>query len=325
MILVTGAAGFIGSNVVAALNDAGRSDVVICDWLGRDERWQNLRKRAFRDFVFPGDLATWLQDAKLEAVIHMGANSSTTARDGDEIMRTNFQASLRLLDWCAMRGVPLVYASSAATYGDGSRGFEDGLSVSALRQLRPLNLYGWSKHQFDLVVAERVEKALPLPPKCIGLKFFNVFGPNEYHKADMMSVVAKNYRTAAQGGEVRLFKSYRQGFDDGGQRRDFVYVKDVVDAVLWSLDRGPERGLFNVGTGRATTFRELIEALYEAVSREARISYVPMPEELRDSYQYHTQAVLEGLRGAGYAAQFTPIGQAVADYVSYLSSEDAYR
>jgi ADP-L-glycero-D-manno-heptose 6-epimerase len=325
MILVTGAAGFIGSNVVAALNDAGSNDIVVCDRLGQDERWQNLRKRAFRDFVFPEDLAGWLRDAKLEAVIHLGANSSTTARDGDEMMRSNFQASLRLLDWCAERRVPLIYASSAATYGDGSRGFTDGLSFAGLRALRPLNLYGWSKHQFDLVVAERVEKALPLPPRCIGLKFFNVFGPNEYHKGDMMSVVAKNHRTAAQGGEVRLFKSHRPDFEDGGQRRDFVYVRDVADVVLWCVESGPRYGLFNVGTGQATTFRALIEALYAAVSREPRIAYVAMPEGLRDRYQYHTQAAIEGLRRAGYAAPFTPVGRAVADYVSFLSREDAYR
>jgi ADP-L-glycero-D-manno-heptose 6-epimerase len=326
MILVTGAAGFIGSNVVAVLNERGRSDVVVCDWLGGDERWLNLRKRMFRNFIFPEDLMAFLRGAAgIEAVVHMGANSSTTARDGDAIMRSNFQASLRLLDWCAAEGVPLVYASSAATYGNGTRGFEDGTSLAALRELRPLNLYGWSKHQFDLVFAERLEKGLPLPPKCIGLKFFNVFGQNEYHKGDMMSVIAKNYQTAREGGEVRLFKSHRDGIADGGQRRDFISVNDVIDVILWCLESGPRSGLLNVGTGRATSFRELIEALYEAVGQPPRIAYVPMPEALRDRYQYWTQASLEGLRAAGYDRQFTPISRAVADYVTYLSSDDRYR
>lgn len=326
MILVTGAAGFIGSNVVAALNERGVTDVVVCDWLGEDERWQNLRKRMFRDFVFPDELIGFLGRAgPIEAVIHMGANSSTTARDGDAIVRSNFQASLRLLDWCAAQGVPLIYASSAATYGDGTQGFVDGTSFARLRELRPLNLYGWSKHQFDLVFAERLAKGLPLPPRCIGLKFFNVFGQNEYHKGDMMSVVAKNYQAARAGGEVRLFKSHREGIVDGGQRRDFIYVNDVVDVILWCLDSAPGHGLFNVGTGRATSFRELIEALYEAVGQPPRIVYVPMPEALRDRYQYLTQASLEALRAAGYDRQFTPIGRAVADYVGYLAKDDRYR
>jgi ADP-L-glycero-D-manno-heptose 6-epimerase len=326
MIVVTGAAGFIGSNVVAALNDKGRNDIVVCDWLGHDERWQNLRKRMFRDYVFPDRLMDFLRDAgRVDAVIHMGANSSTTATDGDAIVRTNFQASLALLDWCADRKVPLIYASSAATYGDGANGFADGLSFAALRDLRPLNLYGWSKHQFDLVFAERVEKSLPLPPKCIGLKFFNVFGQNEYHKGDMMSVVAKNHATAAQGGEVRLFKSHRPDFSDGGQRRDFIYVDDVVDVILWCLEHGPRFGLFNVGTGRATSFNELLGALFAAVGQPTRVSYVDMPESLRDKYQYFTEAPIAALRAAGYIAPFTPVANAVARYVRYLSSPDRHR
>ena len=326
MIVVTGAAGFIGSNVVAALNEKGRSDIVVCDWLGQDQRWLNLRKRMFRNYVFPDQLMDFLRGTgKIEAVIHMGANSSTTSVDGDAVMRSNFQASLALLDWCAAEGVPLVYASSAATYGDGAKGFGDSLSFAALRELRPLNLYGWSKHQFDLVLAERVEKSLPLPPQCIGLKFFNVFGQNEYHKGDMMSVVAKNHEVAARGGEVKLFKSHRADFTDGGQRRDFIYVDDVVDVILWCLAHGPEYGLFNVGTGQATSFNDLLGALFAATGHPPRFSYFDMPEVLRDKYQYFTEAPIAALRAAGYAAPFTPVADSVARYVRYLSSADRYR
>jgi ADP-L-glycero-D-manno-heptose 6-epimerase len=326
MIIVTGAAGFIGSNVVAALNEAGRTDIVVCDRLGRDQRWLNLRRKMFRDFIFPEDLLGYLERrSDVDAVVHMGANSSTTASDGDEIVRSNLQYSLQLVDWCASREVPFVYASSAATYGDGSSGFEDGLSLAQLRKLRPLNLYGWSKHQFDLIVAERVERNLPLPPKCIGLKFFNVYGQNEYHKGDMMSVVAKNFELARSGGVVKLFKSHRNDYVDGGQLRDFIYVDDVVDVVTWCLFKGPPYGLFNVGTGKATAFRELIEALFRAVKREPNIAYIPMPEALRDRYQYFTEAPMEGLRAAGYRAPFAPVSEGVSKYVLYLGQEDRYR
>jgi ADP-L-glycero-D-manno-heptose 6-epimerase len=326
MIVVTGAAGFIGSNVVAALNDAGHTDLALCDWLGSDGKWQNLRKRMFREYLFPDQLIEFLRGGReIEAVIHLGANSSTTARDGDDMIRANFQFSLGVLDWCASRGVPLVYASSAATYGDGSNGFSDGVSLATLRNLRPLNLYGWTKHQFDLVVAERHEAKLALPPTCIGLKFFNVFGPNEYHKGDMRSVVAKNFEVAAAGGEVRLFKSHRNDFVDGGQKRDFVYVDDVVNVILWALTSGLKYGLFNVGTGQATSFRDLIEALYAAVGQQPKITYVPMPDMLRSKYQYFTEAPLASLRAAGYAKPFTPVGPAVARYAGYLSSSDPYR
>lgn len=326
MIVVTGAAGFIGSNVVAALNERGRSDLAVCDRLGTDDRWLNLRKRMFREFVFPEELMDFLTGRQdVEAVIHMGANSSTTASDGDEIMRSNFRFSLALLDWCAARGVPLVYASSAATYGDGAQGFVDGLALDGLRALRPLNLYGWSKHQFDLVFAERVALGLPLPPRCVGLKFFNVFGQNEYHKGDMMSVVARNHEVVANGGTVKLFKSHRADYPDGGQKRDFIYVDDVVDVVLWCLEKGPRHGLYNVGTGRAATFRELIEALFAAAGRPPAISYFPMPEGLRERYQYFTEASTTALREAGYARPFTPVKEGVASYVRYLAGADRYR
>ena len=326
MIVLTGAAGFIGSNVAAALNERGQTDLAICDRLGSDGRWRNLRKRRFREFVFPEDLLGFLDGRQdIEAVIHLGANSSTAATDGDEIVRSNLQYSTRLLDWCASHGVALVYASSAATYGDGTAGFADGLSLAQLTKLQPLNLYGWSKHQFDLLVAERLELGLKLPPKCIGLKFFNVFGQNEYHKADMQSVIAKNYATVAQGGAVRLFESARPDIPHGGQKRDFVYVNDVVEVVLWCLDQGPAAGLFNVGTGHATSFRELVEALYSAAGKPASIKYVPMPETLQAAYQYFTEAPIGGLRTAGYGKPFMPVPQAVARYVAYLSSDDPYR
>lgn len=326
MIVVTGAAGFIGSNVVAELNARGRNDVMACDWLREDDRWQNLRKSFFREFVFPPQLLSSLEHYQsVDAVIHMGANSSTTEVRGDEIVQTNLQASVALLEWCAARQVPFIYASSAATYGDGSAGFDDASDFEELRKLRPLNLYGWTKHQFDLVVAERRLSGLPLPPKCIGLKFFNVFGQNEYHKAQMMSVLAKNYEPVCNGSPVRLFKSHREGIADGEQRRDFVYVNDVVDVVLWSLELGPSYGIFNVGTGRPTSFRHLVEALFQAVGRSPNIEYVPMPEDLRVRYQYFTKASLTALRRAGYSGQFQSVEDSVAAYVRYLGSDDRYR
>jgi ADP-L-glycero-D-manno-heptose 6-epimerase len=325
MIIVTGAAGFIGSNIVAALNERGRDDIVVCDWLGQDLRWQNLRKRMFRDFVFPGDLMEYLSRARPDAIIHMGANSSTTTTDGDELMRVNAKFTLALIDHCAEAGVPLIYASSAATYGEGENGFVDDGSLKALKLLRPLNLYGWSKHLIDQIVAERIEKGLPLPPKCIGLKFFNVYGQNEYHKGGMISVVGKNYENVAQGGGVDLFKSHRAGIEDGGQRRDFISVDDVVAVTLWFLDHGPAHGLFNVGTGVAASFRELVEALFAAVGRPPNIRYVPMPEHLRERYQYYTCASTENLRSAGYAAPFANVAEGVARYADYLGAPDPFR
>ncbi|MBS0476443.1 MAG: ADP-glyceromanno-heptose 6-epimerase [Proteobacteria bacterium] len=326
MIIVTGAAGFIGSNIVRSYNRDGRSDIVACDWLRQDERWLNLRKAQFRDFIFPEDLIGELDRLAPSAIFHIGANSSTTASDGDEVMRVNFQHTLRLLDWCTLHQVPFIYASSAATYGDGALGFVDDVSLDALKALRPLNLYGWSKHQIDLIVAERIALGLPLPPRCIGLKFFNVYGPNEYHKQSMMSVVAKNHAIAAVGDTVQLFKSHNPDYADGGQLRDFIHVDDVVRVCRWFADdpAAARHGVFNVGTGQARSFKDLIEALFTACGREPSIEYVPMPEAIRDKYQYYTQASLENLRAAGYAAPFLSLEDGVARYVEVLGSADRY-
>src|SRR5215472_5300671 len=210
MLLVTGGAGFIGSNVVAALNEAGRADVAVCDLLGSDGKWRNLAKRQLADIVPPAELADWLKGRRLDAVIHLGAISETTATDGDLVIETNFRSSLRLLDWCTQNATPFIYASSAATYGDGAQGFSDDSTLAALKTLRPMNLYGWSKHLFDMSVTARAERGDRLPPQWAGLKFFNVFGPNEYHKGAMMSVLARRFDDLRAGRAVQLFKSYRE-------------------------------------------------------------------------------------------------------------------
>lgn len=326
MLLVTGGAGFIGSNVVAALNDAGHSDVVVCDLLGSDGKWRNLAKRQLVDIVPPAELPDWLKGRKLDAVIHLGAISETTATDGDLVIETNFRFSMRLLDWCTANAVPLIYASSAATYGDGAEGFDDDASLPALKKLRPMNLYGWSKQLFDLAVAERVARAEKLPPQWAGLKFFNVFGPNEYHKGTMMSVLARRFDDVKAGRVVQLFKSHRDGIADGDQRRDFIYVDDVVRVILWLLATPAVSGLFNVGTGKARSFRELMLAAYAALGTRPNIDYVDMPEQIRGSYQYFTESKVDRLHRAGYNGGFTTLDDAVKVYVAdYLDRPDRFR
>lgn len=326
MLLVTGGAGFIGSNVVAALNDAGRSDVVVCDLLGSGGKWRNLAKRQLVDIVPPAELPDWLKGRKLDAVIHLGAISETTATDGDLVIETNFRFSMRLLDWCTANAVPLIYASSAATYGDGAEGFDDDASLPALKKLRPMNLYGWSKQLFDLAVAERVARAEKLPPQWAGLKFFNVFGPNEYHKGTMMSVLARRFDDVKAGRVVQLFKSHRDGIADGDQRRDFIYVDDVVRVILWLLATPAVSGLFNVGTGKARSFRELMLAAYAALGTRPNIDYVEMPEQIRGSYQYFTESKVDRLHRAGYNGGFTTLEDAVKAYVGdYLDRPDRFR
>jgi ADP-L-glycero-D-manno-heptose 6-epimerase len=326
MLLVTGGAGFIGSNIVAALNDTGRADVAVCDFLGHDGKWRNLAKRQLADIVPPAELMAWLDGRRLDAIVHMGAISETTATDGDLVIETNFRLSMRLLDWCTANAVPFIYASSAATYGDGEQGFVDDTSLAALKKLRPMNLYGWSKHLFDLAVMERVAKGGKMPPQWAGLKFFNVFGPNEYHKGTMMSVLARRFDDIRAGRVVQLFKSHRDGIADGDQRRDFICVDDIVRVIQWLLASRSVNGIFNVGTGHARSFRDLILAAYAALGATPNIDYIDMPEQIRGSYQYFTQADVGNLQRAGYNGGFTALEDAVGGYVKdFLDRPDRYR
>jgi len=326
MLLVTGGAGFIGSNIVAALNDAGRTDVVVCDILGDAGKWRNLAKRQLADIVPPREIMAWLGGRKLDAVIHMGAISETTATDGDLVIETNFRFSMRLLDWCAAQRIPFLYASSAATYGDGAQGFADDPSMTALKALRPMNLYGWSKHLFDMAVIERAARGQALPPQWAGLKFFNVFGPNEYHKGKMASVLERRFGDIKAGNVVELFKSHRDGIADGDQRRDFIYVDDVVRVLMWLLATPSVSGLFNVGTGKARSFKDLMLSAYAALGAAPNIRYIDMPVSIRDSYQYFTQSEVDRLQQAGYNGGFTALEEAVALYVKgYLDQSDRYR
>jgi ADP-L-glycero-D-manno-heptose 6-epimerase len=326
MLLVTGGAGFIGSNVVAALNEAGRADVAVCDLLGHDGKWRNLAKRQLADIVPPAELLSWLDGRRLDAIVHLGAISDTTATDGDVVIETNFRLSTRLLDWCTATATPFIYASSASTYGDGAQGFCDDNSILALKGLRPMNLYGWSKHLFDMAVAERAARGDKLPPQWAGLKFFNVFGPNEYHKGAMMSVLARRFDDIKAGRPVQLFKSHREDVADGDQRRDFIYVDDVVRVMMWLLATPSVSGIFNVGTGKARSFRDMMLAAYAALGAAPNIQYVEMPEAIRGSYQYFTQSDVDRLRRAGYNGGFTLLEGAVETYVKdFLNCADRFR
>ena len=323
MILVTGGAGFIGSNLQAALASRGLESTVV-DRLGCGDKWRNLAAHPPARIVDPDGLDDFLAGhPPVEVIFHLGAISSTTATDGDLVWRTNVEMSLRLWHWCAACGVRFIYASSAATYGDGSHGFADGLE--ALAELRPLNLYGWTKHAFDLNVARMLRQRGAHPPQWAGLKFFNVYGPNEYHKGHMVSVVKVKHDEVLAGHAPRLFRSDRLDVGDGEQKRDFIYVDDVVDVLLWLLDH-PVSGLFNLGTGVARSYADLARAVCAASGVEPRIEYVPMPDALRGQYQNFTEAPMARLRSAGYGGQFTPLEQGVARYVGgYLAAAEKYR
>jgi ADP-L-glycero-D-manno-heptose 6-epimerase len=328
MYVVTGGAGFIGSNMVAAIEEAGLGRVVVCDRLRDGVKWKNIAKRDLFDIVHPDRLLDFLDThaAAVKAIVHMGAISATTETDADKIVDNNFRLSVALWRWCTAHQVPLIYASSAATYGDGKQGFSDDSSEAHLATLRPLNAYGWSKHLFDRWVVHNLKDGEPSPPQWAGLKFFNVYGPNEAHKGSMKSVIAQIYPTVKAGGTCRLFQSHRPDYEDGGQLRDFVWIGDCIDVMMWLLDNPEASGLFNCGTGQARAFKDLAAATYRALGMDPKIEYVPTPEQIRDKYQYFTQADMSRLRDAGYDKPFTPLEEGVARYVNdYLDAEDPFR
>jgi ADP-L-glycero-D-manno-heptose 6-epimerase len=325
MILITGGAGFIGSNLQAALSRRGHETVVV-DTLGSDDKWRNLAKHAPARIVHPNDLHTFLDHyPPLEMVFHLGAVSETTAVDGDHTWATNVELSRYLWEWCAARGVRLVYASSAATYGDGGEGFEDDIAVPALERLRPLNLYGWTKHAFDMLVAKVLTQRREQPSQWVGLKFFNVYGPNEYHKGRMISVVKVKHDEIASGAPARLFRSDRPGLADGDQQRDFIWVGDVVDVMLWLMETPSVSGLFNLGTGQARTYLDLAHAVSDAAGKPRAVEFIDMPPNLRGQYQSFTQAPMQRLRAAGYTAAFTPLEEGIRRYVQeHLATPDIF-
>jgi ADP-L-glycero-D-manno-heptose 6-epimerase len=322
MIVVTGGAGFIGSAFVWKLNSEGIDDIVIVDRLGTSEKWKNLVNRRYVDFFHKDDFLKMVCEDSIsfnvEAIIHMGACSSTTERDCDYLMENNYRYSRRLAEWAVKKDIRFIYASSAATYGDGTLGFSDDDHVT--ETLRPINMYGYSKQVFDLwVLKNQFERIFT------GIKFYNVFGPNEYHKGDMRSVIHKSFGQVAEKGKVRLFKSYRPEYGDGEQKRDFVYVKDCVDILWWFLQNQNVAGIFNLGTGQARSWNDLVRAVFSAMDREPEIEYIDMPESIQPQYQYFTEAQMDKLRSAGNTVSFQSLEESVADYVvNYLEKNEQH-
>ncbi|HVJ53052.1 MAG TPA: ADP-glyceromanno-heptose 6-epimerase [Aliidongia sp.] len=329
MIVITGGAGFIGSNLVASLEARGGAGLVVVDRLGQDDKWRNLGKRELLEFVRPEAMFDYLaaHRSQIEGVFHMGAISSTMETDADLVLDTNFALSQRLWRWCADNRVRLIYASSAATYGDGTNGFDDDATSTALAKLQPLNVYGWSKHLFDRWAVRQVERGYPCPPQWAGLKFFNVYGPNEYHKGGQLSVALQIFRTLAAGKEITLFRSHRKDVQDGEQRRDFVWVEDIVDIMLWLYDQPKVSGIFNAGSAQARSFLDLAKAVAAATGNaEPPIRFIDMPAEMRGNYQYFTQARMDRLRKVGYTKPPTTLEDGAARYVqTFLTRADIYR
>jgi ADP-L-glycero-D-manno-heptose 6-epimerase len=310
--IVTGGAGFIGSALVWRLNQLGETDILIVDRMDETDKWKNLAPLKFADYLDADEFINKLDNFNdTEIILHMGACSSTTETDADYMMQNNYQYTKKLADWSVAHHARFIYASSAATYGDGTKGMNDG--TDELHNLRPLNVYGYSKHVFDLYALQN-----KMFDRIVGLKYFNVFGPNENHKGDMRSLVNKAYAQINETGKLQLFKSHNADYKDGEFGRDFVYVKDAVEMTLHFIE-SQSNGLFNIGSGRMHTWNELAAAIFAALGKEPNIEFIEMPEHLRDRYQYHTRADMERLQNAGYDKAATGLKEAVANYVqNYL-------
>ncbi len=321
MIILTGGAGFIGSAFLYTLNKEGINDVIIVDKLRCKDKWKNLNKKSFSDYIDKEKFLELLENnkfANIDTVFHIGACSSTTEKDADYVMENNYVYSRRIAEWCLKNNVKLIYASSAATYGDGALGYSD--EDEKTKKLIPMNIYGYSKHLFDLWVIKN-----NLQDRFTGFKYFNVFGPNEYHKEDMRSVVCKAYEQIKKKGSLKLFKSYKKEYSHGEQKRDFVYIKDVIKVMFYFYQNKEKSGIFNLGTGQARSFNDLAKAVFHAMKKKVSIRYTPMPASIRDRYQYFTQADLRKLRNVGYVEKFSSLEEAIADYViHYLSHDDSY-
>jgi ADP-L-glycero-D-manno-heptose 6-epimerase len=319
MIVVTGGAGFIGSAVVWRLNRRGIEDILIVDRLGQCEKWKNLVSLRYADYLDKSDFIAKLEAGhfgdQIKAIFHLGACSSTMETNADYLMENNFRYTARIADWQERhKECRFIYASSAATYGGGEHGYGD--AEADLHQLRPLNMYGYSKHLFDLTALGRGWLR-----RIAGLKYFNVFGPNEYHKGDMRSVIHKAFPQVRDEGRIRLFKSYRSQYPDGGQQRDFIYVKDAVEITLFFYDHPQVNGIFNVGTSTARSWNDVAAALFAALKKPLNIEYIPMPETLREKYQYYTCADSRKLKAAGCGHECMGLDDAVTDYAGYLMDD----
>jgi ADP-L-glycero-D-manno-heptose 6-epimerase len=317
MIVITGGAGFIGSAIAWRINNQGKDDIIIVDELGHTEKWKNLVTLNYQDFINKDEFIKQIESGVklgIEAIIHMGANSSTTEKDADYLINNNYEYTKKLAKYCVENNIRFIYASSAATYGDGSLGFNDEEKIC--QSLRPLNMYGYSKNLFDVWAIK-----YGIIDKIVGLKYFNVFGPNEYHKSDMRSVVHKAFEQIKSTGKVELFKSRNPNYKDGEQKRDFIYVKDAVDMTLFFLKKKNKNGIYNIGSGKARTWNDLVTAIFKALNKPVKIEYIELPEYLVEKYQYFTEARIDKIKKAGYPHPITSLEDGVTDYVkSFLLS-----
>jgi len=326
IIIITGALGFIGSNLLYRLETEGYDHIFAIDWFGQGEKWRNVAKRAKVTYLSPEKTLSFLhsQSANIAAIVHLGAISSTTETNGDFIMDINYELSISLYKFAKDNNIQFIYASSAATYGDGTHGFEDDETIEYLSTLRPLNLYGWSKNQFDLFVART--NGFSAGSQTVALKFFNVYGPNEYHKGSQRSVINGFFEQAIATGEIKLFKSNDDRIKDGEQSRDFVFVDDCINVILWFLSNSDISGIYNVGTGVPTSFNDIAKAILKHINSDGKLAYIQIPENINHQYQNYTCANISKLRAVGFKESMTPVVDGVSIYINdFLTQQDKYR